>query len=298
LTVARSRPIITPSGPFPRDAATTPMSESEVFVFIISIGLAIAGIAANTTARLPDLYFRNNPAPGILRLGVLLAMAWIALVLWRFADPSVVGIYVIFYLVMGYAAVKTFGQTAARLYGVRTRIDAGERRNVSAALVIAAFTLATGLIFGGSLWGEADPVGDGEGGWWIPVGFFLLGWLALVLAFAIFEWREPGSFARRIRRERSVTDARAAATFLLGAAVVLTEAVAGDFWGWRHGLLSFFVLSLMLLAHELLAPLTEGEASSRPRDDGRRFTESLIYLGLAGVVWILNRAVDVAWGPG
>jgi hypothetical protein len=277
------------------------MSESEVFVFILSFVLAAAGVAANSTAALPNLYFRNNPAPGVVRLGVLLAMAWIGIVLWRYADPSVVGVYVLFYLVMGYAAVKIFGQTAAMAYGVRARIDAGERRNVPAALVIAAFTLSTGLIFGGSLWGEADPVGEGEGGWWIPVTFFLLGWSVLVVAFIIFELRERGSFAQRIRRDRSLADARAAATFLLGSAVVLTDAVSGDFWGWRHGLLSFGVIAVMLIVHELMAPVARGDTTSRAADiraDARRVAESLVYLGLAGVVWLVNRVIDANWGAG
>jgi hypothetical protein len=77
--------------------------------------------------------------------------------------------------------------------------------------VIAAFTLATGLIFGGSLWGEADPVGDGEGGWWIPASFFALGWTTLVIAFGLFLRREGGRLAHRLQRERSLDDARAAA---------------------------------------------------------------------------------------
>jgi hypothetical protein len=280
------------------------MSESEVVVFIVSIVLGVVGTTMNSTAAMPQLYFRGNPAPGIVRLGVLLSLAWIGLVLWRWADPSVVGIYVVFYLVMGFAAVKMFGQTAAGLYGLRVRVDAAERRNVPAAIVIAAFTLATGLIFGGSLWGEADPVGDGEGGWWIPVAFFLLGWLTLVLAFALFELREPGSFARRLRRERSIADARAAATFLLGAAVVLTDAVAGDFWGWWHGLMSFSVLAFMLLAHEVFAPRGGVEETVRRgsvldgRGDAKRITESLAYLAIAGIVWLLNRAIDAMWGAG
>jgi hypothetical protein len=285
------------------DRASAPervMGEDEVFILILSVVLAGVGIGVNRVGSLHRLYFRDNPAPGIIRLGVLLAMAWIAFVIWRFADPSVTGIYVVFYLVMGYAFVKLFGQAVAAAFGTRTRIDAGERRNVPAALVIAAFTLATGLIFGGSLWGEADPVGDDEGGWWIPVSFFLLGWGVLLVAFGFFLRREQGRFADRIRRNRSFADARAAATFLLGSAVVLTDAVAGDFWGWRHGLLTFSLLAVMLLVHEIFASLTEAEPTSRQQRpvDPRRVLESGFYIGLAAVVWLLNRVIDTALGPG
>lgn len=202
---------------------------------LVSSVAAIATAMATRTETIHRLYLRSNPAPGIVRLGVFLSMGWIGFVLWRYADPSVTGIYVVFYLVMGYAAVKVFGQLAASLYGARTRVDAVERRNVPAAIVIAAFTLATGLIFGGSLWGDAGPVGDGEGGWWIPASFFLFGWATLVIAFRLYLHREGGRLAHRLQRERSLADARAAGSFLLGAGVALTEAVSSDFWRWRHG---------------------------------------------------------------
>jgi hypothetical protein len=175
------------------------MDDGEVFVFLLSLGAALAGVVVNSTASLHPLHFRGNAAPGVVRLGTLAAMAWIAYVIAFHADPSVTGVYVVFYLVMGYAAVKLFGQAAAHGFGFRTRVDAGERRNVAAALVIAAFTVATGMIFGGSLWGEADPVGDDEGGWWIPLGFFVLGWATLMVAFALFQrgsgrgWRRGSS---------------------------------------------------------------------------------------------------------
>jgi hypothetical protein len=233
-----------------------------------------------------------------VRFAVILAMAWIAWVLWRYADPSVVGIYVVFYLVMGFAAVKLLGQTVAAAYGARTRVDAGERRNVPAAALAAAFTLATGLIFGGSLWGEADPTGDGEGGWWIPVIFFLLGWIVLLLVFGLFLRREGGRLHHRIRRERRWNDARAAATFLLASAVALTDAVSGDFWGWRHGLLTFGVLAGLLVAHEGFArwTATRHETSDEASSESRRILESVAYALLGLAAWGINRFLDRLWG--
>jgi hypothetical protein len=159
------------------------MDESEVAAMLLSAGVAVAANGFHRTNALHRLHFRDNPAPGIVRASVLLAMVWIAYVLRYHADPSVTGIYVLMYLVMGYAAIKLCGQTMALAYGARTREDVGERRNVAAAIVIAGFVLATGLIFGGSLWGEADPVGGDEGGFWIPRPFILLPWAALLLLF-------------------------------------------------------------------------------------------------------------------
>lgn len=277
------------------------MSGSEVFVLLVSGVMAAVGIAVNRTGGLHPLHFRGNPGPGIARLGVFLAMGWIAWVLANRADPSVVGIYVGFYLLMGYAVVKLLGQTVPAVWGARTRVDVGERRNLAAAVLVGAFTLATGMIFGGSLWGEADPTGDGEGGWWIPVTFFLLGWGTLVLAFQVFLRGEPGRIDRRIRRDRSLEDARVAAVFLLSSAIPLTDAVAGDFWGWGHGLLTFGVLAGMLLAHEGFRAVARGGGSGEDlggEGGGRRILESLVYLALALGAWGANRFLDATLGGG
>ena len=287
------------------------LDESEILILMVSAFVAVAAAASTRTGVFHRLYLRGNPAPGIVRLGVIVAMAWIAFVLWRYADPSVTGIYVVFYLIMGYAVVKVFGQFAASWLGARIRVDAVERRNVPAALVIAAFTVATGLIFGGSLWGEADPVGDGEGGWWIPLSFFLLGWTTLLIALGLFLRREPGSLAHRLQRERSLEDARATAFFLLAAGVALTEAVSGDFWGWQHGLLTFGVLAALVIARELFAGLAAaGTPAGRTGDvagdagpshapsDTRRTLEAIAYVLLGLSAWGLNRLLDASLGAG
>ena len=278
---------------------------------MVSAFVAVAAAAATRTGVFHRLYLRGNPAPGILRLGVIVAMAWIAFVLWRYADPSVTGIYVAFYLIMGYAVVKLFGQFATAWFGARIRVDAVERRNVPAALVIAAFTVATGLIFGGSLWGEADPVGDGEGGWWIPLSFFLLGWTTLLIAFGLFLRGEPGSVAHRLRRERSLEDARATAFFLLAVGAALTDAVAGDFWGWQHGLLTFGVLAALVIAREIFAGLAAAgtstgrtgdvagdEGPSHEPSETQRTLEAIVYLLLGLAAWWLNRLLDGSLGGG
>ncbi|HUP50249.1 MAG TPA: hypothetical protein VNA04_15840 [Thermoanaerobaculia bacterium] len=275
------------------------MSEGEVFVLILSLILALLGAGVNSTGGLHSLFFRRNPAVGIVRLSVILAMLWIAYVLWNHADPSVKGIYVFFYLLMGFAVVKLFGQSLAMAFGASTRHDAGERRNMAAAIVIAGLTLSTGMIFGGSLWGEADPVGDEEGGWWIPVTFFLLGWGCLMAVFGLYLRRDKARFSHQLRRERNVPAARAAAAFLISCAVPLTEAVSGDFWGWRHGLSTFGVLALLLIAHEVFASWTGGAASEMDTaSDARRIAETVVYLFLGGVAWGLHRLADRVWGPG
>jgi len=281
------------------------VDEGEIFVMLVSGVVAVTTAIATRTETFHRLYLRGNPAPGIVRLGVFASMAWIGFVLWRYADPSVTGIYVVFYLVMGYAVVKLCGQLTAGLFGARTRVDAVERRNVPAALVIASFTLATGLIFGGSLWGEADPVGDGEGGWWIPAAFFALGWGTLLAAFLLYLRREGNRLAQRLQRDRSLADARAVGSYLLGAAVPLTEAVSGDFWGWWHGLLTFGVLAALVLAHEVFASIqatahrrgTAGDvAGGSGPSDARRTVEAIVYLLIGLAAWGMHRLLDLSVG--
>jgi hypothetical protein len=283
--------------------------ELEPFVFFLSLFAIAIGVGWHSAFRMHPLYFRRNPAPGIIRAAILLSMVWIWFVIANYADPSVRGFYVVFYLVMGYAAVKLFGQTTALALGARTRRDAVERRNVPAALVAGAFILATGLIFGGSLWGEADPVADDEGGWWIPVTFFLLGWGVLLGAFALFRRREHKTLAHRLRCERSIPDAKAAAAFLLSAGVTLTDAVAGDFWGWRHGLLTFGMLAVLLVVHEVFSQVARPEptrgTSGEPADgrrpapsEARRTAESVAYLVVAVLAWLAYRVLDLALRPG
>jgi hypothetical protein len=296
------------------------VAEDEVVILIFAAIAAAMGVAATSPAAMHRIYFRDNPGPGIVRAAVLLSLAWIFLVTQLWADESVTGIYVVFYLVLGYAATKLFGQAGARLFGLRMRVDVLERRNVAAALVIAAFTLATGLIFGGSLWGDADPVGDDEGGWWIVGAFFLLGWTALAAAFALFMHREKRhrkGWGRRIRRNHSLEDARAASLFLLAAAILLTDAVAGDFWGWRHGILTFGVLAGLLVAHEVFAAVAglgagrgaasrsggvalagRADAAGAEGESLIRTIEGLVYLFLAVAAWAVSRFLDATLGPG
>jgi hypothetical protein len=287
------------------------VAEDEVAVLIAAALVAVAGIVATSPAAMHRIYFRDNPGPGLVRAAILLGLGWIFLVTQVWADESVTGIYVVFYLVLGYAAIKLFGQLGARLFGLRMRVDVLERRNVAAGQLVAAFTLSTALIFGGSLWGDADPVGDDEGGWWIVGAFFLLGWVSLVCAFGLFlqrEKRHQTGWGRGIRRNRNLENANAASLFLLAAAVSLTDAVSGDFWGWRHGLLTFGVLAGLLVAHELFAGVAgvgrNPEEASRSggvrgaRPPGARTTEGLVYVFLAVAAWGLNRLLDAVLGAG
>ena len=268
------------------------MEGDEIFIAVVSAAVAAWGSSASTISRMPTMALRHTRWIGLTRLATAAAMAWILVVLLNYADPSVIGIYVWFYLLMGYAVVKGIAALGARLFGVRFRADVCERHNPAAAVFFAGFVLATGMIFGGCLWGEADPTGSDEGGWWIPVGFFFAGWLVLLLALALFFWREPGPTRLRIRRDRNLPAARAAATYALVSAWMLTEAVAGDFYGWMQGLLAVGGVAVLLVVHEAFAFGESRMVSAIDQGSNARKWETLAYALSGAVFWWLNRILE------
>ena len=262
------------------------MSDDEIFVSIAAAVVAVFASVATSVSGLHPLCLHHNPGPGLVRLAVIGSMVWLGIVLRFFGDPSIVGIYVGFYFLLGYAVTKFFGQVLLMLSGVSLRVDVAERRNWPAALFVAAFTFGTGLIFGGSLWGEADPNSDYEGGWWIPLGFFIQGWLVMVITLAIYLVREPGRFRTGILQQRNHSEAVGAASFTLSTAVLMTSAVAGDFYGWTEGVKDVGLAAAMLVAHEFLRPPT-----GVPDIGGlRRAFECALYLLLAA----LNTVITIA----
>jgi hypothetical protein len=275
------------------------MSEDEIIVMVIAMGFGITSALSTRISSLPPAVTRDNPGIGLMRLAVAASLIWAAVVIHYFGDESIRGIYVVFYLIMAYAVAKFFGQIlGALIFGLHFRSDVFERKNLAAAVFIAGFILATGIIFGGSLWGEADPVGSDEGGWWIPMGFFLMGWGILVAATALFLWREPGRFRRQIRQERDAAMALSTAVYMISSAFVILEGVAGDFWGWRHGLLGMGTIAVMLVGHEIFITVTG--SGDRPGETPvvRRFLERCFYIGLAVGAWSLNRLININLGGG
>lgn len=264
------------------------MSEDEIMVLVFSVMAGTVGAFLTRVSSFPRPFTENNPGIGLMRLSVAASLGWTLYVIQYHGDPSITGIYIVFYLVMAYAAAKLFGQVVAQLYGLHLRSDVYERKNLAAALFVSSFTLATGIVFGGSLWGEADPLSDAEGGWWIPVGFFLMGWVTLALATAFYLWREPGRFRQQLCQERDSAMAWSASIFILSTASLILGGVAGDFWGWRHGVLGMGTIALMLTGHELIMATGQMTAFGGIL----RVIERGLYIALAVLVWYLNRAID------
>jgi hypothetical protein len=263
----------------------------EIFVlFFLGVG-GLIGWAFTSPSMAHPLVARHPACVGLARLAVLLSLAWMAYVLWNHADASVTLIYKGFYLAIGLSIVLALGRGGAQWMGARLREDVLERGNWAAALWHAAFVLATGMIYGGSLWGDADALGDDEGGWWIPLGFFLGGWAVLLLSLGIYRKQEPG-FLRAIRQDRDWRAGMAAAGYTLSAAWVITNAVAGDFYGWWHGLLPLGALAGMALVHWVFSLVVLSRGAEKVPRPTRRFFETAAYVVFAMASWGANRYVN------
>ena len=270
------------------------MSDDEIMVFAVCVIAGLAGAFYTRTSSLPFVYTKNNPGIGLLRLSVLAVVCWTAYVIQYHGDPSIQGIYVAFYLIMAYAVAKVFGQMGTSLYGLHLRSTVYERKNFAAALFIAGYTIATGIIFGGSVWGEADPLSDAEGGWWIPFGFFILGWINFNIVTRIYLWREPGNFSSQICQERDTAVAWSATVFMVSTSTIILKGVAGDFWGWQHGILGMGTIAIMLVGHEVIGMIGD----SAYNKTSLRIIERFVYIGLAAFVWFLNQIIDQAYVAG
>lgn len=263
------------------------MSGDEMFILLIASGISVFSLIGHLFSSRSRIYLRDQRAEGLVRFALLAALGWIIYVLYHYADESVVGIYRLFYVVLGFAVIRIFGFGGARITGMRRNVDVIERNNLAAGLTVAAFVLATGMIFGGSLWGEADPDGDGEGGWWIPMGFFLAGWFCLLIATWLYRRRETGGIIRRIRQIRTPRETLAFALYILSSGWVLAESVAGDFHGWRDGLITTGALGGMLIVHEVAGLVFNRKGAAKPQ--AMTGIEVLAYLATAAAFTLINR---------
>lgn len=217
------------------------MDELEVIVFISSIALAGWAIYKTFIVQYHPLFFSWNPGLGFVRLSVWLGFLFAANTVIRFSASDIVTniVYIIFYLVMAYAVIKVSGQLDP-IYRVSYRVDVLERRNSMAGFYLGARTLAIGLIFSGSIVGEGP-------GFYVVIGFFGMGWLALELAVYLLCKIRNWNLKKTILRESDIARTSIIAAWYISVALILRIACAGDFIGWGIGLRDFTVKSLPIL---------------------------------------------------
>ena len=243
------------------------------FAFGAAATMGLWGWLQSKTGKLHPLFLKDNPGTGLIRLAYWAAMAWCIFTVFVFGSVKIVDIWYIFYLVLAFGVLQVFGLRAAESFGLRLRVDVYERKNFPAALFIASFILSTGLIYGGSMWGESEPesleyggifmlLPSYDDGWWIIPWFFLMGWLILFATMKLWFLREKHISPAKIRRDRSFQDARAASLYCLGCAIPLTDAVSGDYYGLGDSFIGFAVIALPVLGHEVFRP----SSAEAPRD--------------------------------
>jgi hypothetical protein len=242
------------------------LSDAEIFLLCVALFYGAIGLWAKFGTSKHKLYRPRAEAAGLVMLTSLCAMAWILYVLYNHADPSVVGFYRFFYAALGMGTLYLFGlKIAPRAIGARHAVDVLERNNMAAAVLVSSFLLATGMIYGNSLWGDADPSGGDIGGWYIPVGFFIMGWSTLWASSWLYRIRAWGDVKRRASQIRDPLQTSGFAVYILSAGWILSEAVAGDFYGWGHGIAAVAAIAAMLIIHEMIDIYIERNDSKHPR---------------------------------
>lgn len=221
------------------------MGDLEIFAFIGSIALAGWAMYRTATIQYHPLFFSWNPGLGFARLSVWLSFLVIGITVIKFSASDIVtdSIYIIFYLVMGYALIKSIGQLDP-VHRVSYRVDVLERRNSVAGFYLGARTLAIALIFSGSMIGEGP-------GFYIVLGFFGLGWIVLELTIYFLCKMRNWKVREAILRESDVARTSVIAAWYVTLALILRLACAGDFMGWEIGLRDFAIKAspiLVLLA--------------------------------------------------
>jgi hypothetical protein len=88
-----------------------------------------------------------------------------------------------------------------------------------------------------------------------------------------------------------VTDAEAAAVYVMASAIALTQAVAGDFYGWRHGLLAVGWIIFLLVVREIFG-LFQDKVMGRFIKDRRRGWETATYALSSLILFGLSRSLE------
>ena len=258
---------------------------------LVALGRALGGLAFGVKVR-EELCRKDNPAaglvPGGFTLGLFLALAGLLQ-----GDAGTLAADALDVALHGAGAFAGMGLSAALwrvLLQLDLRKDVLEGRNLGAALLIAASFVATGLIYQGALRGE-----DSRG--LVAAGFFALGEGALFASILLYEILTPYDVAEEVGVKNNPAAAIAASGAVVAAGLIVGDAVAGDFVGWKDSILE----TLPYLLPAALLPVVRwtvvnglllgfGSADREIAEDRNvavGAVEAAAYLGVAAVLVIL-----------
>ena len=264
----------------------------EAFVLLVLAKWAYTGLYRRVCLR-EELFDKGNVALAVSTAGYLFGIT-IALggVLagpsagWQ-ADLQGIGLYGVMTIAM--MLVASWLCEKVLLPSFNNTKEVVEDQNLGTGFVEAGVHIANGLIL--------LAIQQGSGPWWVGVAFWALAQAALLIVGLLYERATPHSIHDELERDNAAVGL-AFAGVLVGMGNIINLAVAGDFTGWRDGLITFgadvaFGLVILMIIKRLtdlvLAPgvsLAAQQTHETPRI-GAGLLEAFGYVGGSMlVVWV------------
>jgi len=264
----------------------------EAFVLLVLAKWAYTGLYRRVCLR-EELFDKGNVALAVSTAGYLFGIT-IALggVLagpsagWQ-ADLQGIGLYGVMTIAM--MLVASWLCEKVLLPSFNNTKEVVEDQNLGTGFVEAGVHIANGLIL--------LAIQQGSGPWWVGVAFWALAQAALLIVGLLYERATPHSIHDELERDNAAVGL-AFAGVLVGMGNIISLAVAGDFTGWRDGLITFgadvaFGLVILMIIKRLtdlvLAPgvsLAAQQTHEKPRI-GAGLLEAFGYVGGSMlVVWV------------
>ena len=264
----------------------------EAFVLLVLAKWAYTGLYRRVCLR-EELFDKGNVALAVSTAGYLFGIT-IALggVLagpsagWQ-ADLQGIGLYGVMTIAM--MLVASWLCEKVLLPSFNNTKEVVEDQNLGTGFVEAGVHIANGLIL--------LAIQQGSGPWWVGVAFWALAQAALLIVGLLYERATPHSIHDELERDNAAVGL-AFAGVLVGMSNIISLAVAGDFTGWRDGLITFgadvaFGLVILMIIKRLtdlmLAPgvsLAAQQTHEKPRI-GAGLLEAFGYVGGSMlVVWV------------
>jgi uncharacterized membrane protein YjfL (UPF0719 family) len=264
----------------------------EAFVLLVLAKWAYTGLYRRVCLR-EELFDKGNVALAVSTAGYLFGIT-IALggVLagpsagWQ-ADLQGIGLYGVMTIAM--MLVASWLCEKVLLPSFNNTKEVVEDQNLGTGFVEAGVHIANGLIL--------LAIQQGSGPWWVGVAFWALAQAALLIVGLLYERATPHSIHDELERDNAAVGL-AFAGVLVGMGNIISLAVAGDFTGWRDGLITFgadvaFGLVILMIIKRLtdlvLAPgvsLAAQQTHETPRI-GAGLLEAFGYVGGSMlVVWV------------
>ncbi|MED5416531.1 MAG: DUF350 domain-containing protein [Candidatus Latescibacterota bacterium] len=264
----------------------------EAFVLLVLAKWAYTGLYRRVCLR-EELFDKGNVALAVSTAGYLfgitLALGGVLVgpsAGWQ-ADLQGIGLYGVMTIAM--MLVASWLCEKVLLPSFNNTKEVVEDQNLGTGFVEAGVHIANGLIL--------LAIQQGSGPWWVGVAFWALAQAALLIVGLLYERATPHSIHDELERDNAAVGL-AFAGVLVGMSNIISLAVAGDFTGWRDGLITFgadvaFGLVILMIIKRLtdlvLAPgvsLAAQQTHEKPRI-GAGLLEAFGYVGDSMlVVWV------------